>query len=102
MNKLSIEWPIIRGALGVLSLCLLLSALLLGGTFHFRNAMKRDYKAHDSQFKAVSREYLNVDVDERIINDQYPKFIELYNKGGDRRGAKAQLGGNAGERQNVA
>ena len=81
MNKLNIEWPIIRGALGVLSFCLLLSALLLGGTFHFRNAMQRDYKAHDNQFKAVSREYLNVDVDERIINDQYPKFIELYNKG---------------------
>ncbi|MGH8580511.1 MAG: hypothetical protein ACREVK_10470 [Gammaproteobacteria bacterium] len=81
MNKLNIEWPVIRGALGVFSLCLLLNALLLVSTFYFRNAMKRDYEAHDHQFKAVSREYLNVDVDERIINDQYPKFIKLYNKG---------------------
>lgn len=81
MDKPNIEWPVIRGTLGVFSLCLLLSALLLVGTFYFRNAMKRDYEAHDNQFKAVSREYLNVDVDERIINEQYPKFIELYNKG---------------------
>ncbi|MGH8657792.1 MAG: hypothetical protein ACREV4_04735 [Gammaproteobacteria bacterium] len=81
MNKLNIEWPIIGGALGVFSLCLLLSALLLVGTFYFRNAMKRDYETHDNQFKAVSRDYLNVDADERIINDQYPKFVDLYNKG---------------------
>lgn len=81
MDKLNIEWSVIRGALGVFSLCVIVSVLLLAGTFHFRNAMKRDYEVHDNQFKAVSREYFNVDVDERIIADHYPKFIELYNEG---------------------
>lgn len=79
--KPRIEWPIIRGAIGVFLVCLLLSGLLLAGSFFFRAQMQNEYDQNQTAFRDISQKYLSVDGDERIIKKHYPRFIELYNRG---------------------
>ncbi len=78
---LNIEWPIVRGAVGVFCLCLVVSAALLGAGFLFRGKMLTEYKEHQSQFRAISQTYLAVEDEEKIIKELYPRFIALYEKG---------------------
>lgn len=81
MKKLNIEWPIIRGAVGVLGLCVVLSAILLSTSFLFRAEMQTDFDKHHRRFKNISQRYLAVDQEEKIIKIHYPRFVELYNQG---------------------
>ena len=81
MIKSNIEWRIIRGAVSIFGLCLLLSAILLVSSVILRNAMRTEYQTHYNHFRQVSSNYLSVDVDEAIIKNQYPRFIELFENG---------------------
>ena len=79
--KRKIEWSIIRSAIGVFVVCLVLSGVLLAGSYFFRDKMQKEYDQYQNHFRDVSQKYLSVDGDEKIIKEHYPKFIELYNRG---------------------
>lgn len=79
--KRKIEWHMIRGAIGVFLACLLLSGALLSASFLFRDKMQKEFDHYQNNFRDVSQKYLSVDGDEKIIRENYPRFIELYNRG---------------------
>jgi hypothetical protein len=76
-----IDWRVLRGGI----VMLLLSVLACGGLYvastHFRDEMQQEYRQQNARFLNVSRQYLSVDQDDKIIKDLYPRFIELYKNG---------------------
>ncbi len=81
MAEQKIDWTVLRGAVGVFSICLLVSGILLGASDYFRDEMETEYRNHHARFRDVSRKYLAVDEEERIIEQTYPKFVHLYESG---------------------
>jgi hypothetical protein len=81
MAQTKIDWMVLRGAIGVFSICLLIGGILLGASHYFREEMETEYRNHHSRFRDVSRKYLAVDEEERIIENHYPRFVELYRSG---------------------
>lgn len=67
----------LRGAAGVLGLCLAVSSLLVGTSHWFWRAADREYRENFQHFRAASERYLAIDEDERIVTEQYPLFREL-------------------------
>jgi len=76
-----IDWSVIRGALIGLVTSLILGALLIGGSVYFRENMKKEFTRNNSQFQNISRRYLAVDEEEKLIQEYYPEFIALFDKG---------------------
>jgi hypothetical protein len=58
-----------------------LSAALLTASFYFHEEMEQRFKKENARFLDVSRQYLSVDVEEKVINELYPRFVELYRHG---------------------
>jgi hypothetical protein len=81
MARVKIDWAVLRRALGTFGICLLVSGLLLAASFYFRDEMRSVYRDHQARFQTVSRKYLMVDEEERVIERNYPDFIHLYEKG---------------------
>jgi hypothetical protein len=81
MAQSKVEWTVLRGAIGVFSICLLIGGMLLGASYHFREEMEAEYRSHHARFRDVSRKYLAVDDEERIIEHHYPVFVQLYESG---------------------
>jgi hypothetical protein len=81
MKRADIEWPIVRGALGLLGSCLLVSALLLASSFHFRDQMALLLQKHELRFKDISRNYLTLKEKEQILKEDYPRFVGFYSQG---------------------
>jgi hypothetical protein len=75
------DWQILRGALGGFAICTLLSVILVLATNNFWRQMNSEYKAHYARFREITRKYLAVDDEERIIRDEYPTFVALYRRG---------------------
>lgn len=76
-----IDWAILKGPLIILSICFIFSSLLIGGSYYFNSNLEKEYKRNKSVFKSVSRKYLDVDEEEKILRENYPIFVDLYNKG---------------------
>jgi len=81
MAQAKVDWSVLRGALGVLGICVLVSGIILGVSYYFREEMNTEFKRHHVRFRDISRKYLAVDEEERIIKTSYPHFAELYNRG---------------------
>lgn len=75
------DFAILRGALGVFAMCLLVGGVLVGASYYFREEMATEYRNHHLRFRDVSRKYLAVDDEERIIENAYPEFVRLYEHG---------------------
>ncbi|MCC7413897.1 MAG: hypothetical protein IT495_19945 [Gammaproteobacteria bacterium] len=81
MAPVKTDWTVLRGTLGIFAGCALLSALLVGASQYFLDGARSEYERHHNRFLQVSRKYLTVDEEERIIRSYYPRFVELYNRG---------------------
>ena len=81
MAKAKVDWMVLRGALGVFALCAAVAGAIIAVSFLFRDQMYKRYQLSQVSFSDASRRYLSVDVDDRMIRDYYPRFIELYNQG---------------------
>jgi hypothetical protein len=71
----------VRGALGLLGGCLLVSALLFASSFHFRDQMALLLQKHELRFKDISRNYLTLKEKNQILKEDYPRFVGFYNQG---------------------
>ncbi len=81
MARPKTDWSVMRGALITFGVVALFSAALLAGSLMFRGAAQRDFKAAQASFMSVSRRYLTLDDEERVIRTHYPRFVDLYNLG---------------------
>ncbi len=81
MKASNIDWGVLRGSVSTLVVCLLISAAMLLGSIYYRDDMRSDYKKEDLRFKNVSRKYLAVDQEEKLILLHYPRFKYLYQEG---------------------
>lgn len=81
MRRDDLEWPLVRGALITLVVAISLSSLLVWGSYYFRSKMVLDFNKNNVQFQSISRRYLAVDEEDKLIKGYLPKFISLYNDG---------------------
>ncbi len=81
MAQNKVDWMVLRGAIGIFSICLLVGGTLLGASHYFREEMAAEYRSSHARFRDVSRKYLAVDEKERIVEHYYPAFVRLYETG---------------------
>lgn len=81
MNHRDIDWKVIQGAMTVLLVSLVISISLVATTWYFKTDMIAQYEKSNRNFQAISRKYLAIDEEERLIKEYYPRFIRLYNSG---------------------
>lgn len=81
MTASKADFAILRGALGVFAMCVLVGGVLVGASYYFREEMATEYRNHQLRFRDVSRKYLAVDDEERIIENAYPEFVRLFDGG---------------------
>ena len=76
-----VEWPYLRSALVLFVGAAALGASLLAGSAVFESRMERDYLYHSERLAEISRRYLAVDEEEKVIRDYLPRFVELDKNG---------------------
>ena len=76
-----IDWTILKKPLIFFSICFVITGILIGGSYYFNSTLNKEYKSNKSIFQSISRRYLDVDQEEKLLRDYYPKFISLYDKG---------------------
>ena len=81
MAKTKVEWIVLRGALGLFAVCFIIGSAVIGASYYFREEMAAEFNTHQARFRDVSRKYLAVDDEERIIVESYPKFLKLHKDG---------------------
>lgn len=76
-----VEWPYLRSVLVMFAGSAALGASLLAGSALFESRMERDYLFHSDRLAEISRRYLAVDEEEKVIRDYLPRFVELEKNG---------------------
>ena len=79
-NK-GIDWSILKKSITFLSICLIIASTLSVGSYYFSSKLEKEYNNNKRIFQSISRKYLDVDQEEKLLIDYYPKFIKLYEKG---------------------
>ncbi len=80
-DKNEIDWSILKKSLIFLSLSLVISSTLIGASYYFNSNLNKEYNNNKSIFQSISRRYLDVDHEEKLLRDYYPQFVELYRQG---------------------
>ncbi|MEQ8426456.1 MAG: hypothetical protein RLT87_08145 [Gammaproteobacteria bacterium] len=75
------DWSVLRTPLILLFACVLVSGSMIAGSYYFNTAMEKEYKLQKTQFQTISRRYLDIDQEEKLLLDYYPRFVKLYNDG---------------------
>jgi hypothetical protein len=81
VKREDIDWSVLIGSLLTLAVSLAVSGLILGGSFYFESKMELQFNANNALFQDISRRYLSVDEEEKLIKQFYPRFVELYEAG---------------------
>ena len=81
MGPETVDWPYLRGAVAVFIGATALSAALLTGSAYFESRMEQEYLGNSDQLRALSHRYLAVDEEEDVIQDYFPRFMDLYKTG---------------------
>ena len=79
-NK-EIDWSLLKTPIILLSVCSVIAITLISGSYYFNDKLNKEYKQNKTVFQSISRRYLDVDQEEKVLLDYYPKFVNLYNKG---------------------
>lgn len=80
-NKGGIDSSILKGSIIVFCICIVLSGVLIGASYYFNNNLEKQLRSNKSVFNSISRRYLDVDKEETLLLENYPKFVALYNSG---------------------
>ncbi len=81
MKRDDIDWTILKGSVISFMVCLLISSLIASVSYYFRETMQAEFQKNKKNFQSISRRYLAVDEEERLIRQFYPEFVDLYNTG---------------------
>lgn len=80
-NKNGLDWSILKRPLIGLCVCMVIASSLIGVSYYFNSELEKEYNRNKSSFQSISRRYLDVDQEEKLLIDFYPRFVNLYNKG---------------------
>jgi hypothetical protein len=81
MKYSDIDWKILRGAIATLVISISISGTLIYLSMYFQDRMYREFTRNELRFQSISKRYLAVDEEEKLIKKYYPRFVELYKKG---------------------
>jgi hypothetical protein len=81
VKREDVDWSILIGALLTLGVSLAVGGLIVGASFYFESEMEREFNANNALFQDISRRYLSVDEEEKLIKKFYPRFVELHEEG---------------------
>lgn len=81
MRLAEVDWSILRGGLISLFVSLLISGGLLGTSYHFWTKMDREYKRERAALFAARSQYQNIDDEEKLIENYFPRYQELETAG---------------------
>ena len=81
MKHSDIDWKILRGAIATLVISISISGTLIYLSMYFQDRMYREFTRNELRFQSISKRYLAVDEEEKLIKKYYPRFVELYKKG---------------------
>ncbi len=81
MGKDKIDWGILKGSIILFCICLIICCSLIGGSYYFNNNLSKQFIQNKSIFQSISRRYLEVDQEEKLLQDYYPQFVKLYSQG---------------------
>lgn len=81
MRHKDIDWKELRGSITIFVICTVVSGILLYTSHYFQKQMKQEFASNDARFRSISQRYLDVDEEERLINEYFPRFVDLYNSG---------------------
>lgn len=76
-----IDWTILKKPLVIMSVCFVIASALIASSYYFKRGLKTEYDTNKTIFQSISRKYLDVDQEEKVLRENYPKFVTLYNKG---------------------
>ncbi len=80
-KKNEIDWSILKGPLIIFCVCLVIASTLIGSSYYFNSNLNKEYINNKSIFQSISRRYLDVDQEEKLLHNYYPQFVKLYNQG---------------------
>jgi len=81
MKYSDIDWKVLRGAIATLVISISISGTLIYLTMYFQDRMYREFTRNELRFQSISKRYLAVDEEEKLIKKYYPRFVDLYKKG---------------------
>ena len=81
MKKEDIDWSVIKGSMIMLIVCIVMCSALIAISYYYNGQSERKYKDNKNIFQSISRRYLDIDQEEKLLLEYYPKFIKLYNQG---------------------
>jgi len=80
-NENKIDWGILKGAIILFCICLVLGGSLITWSYYFNSKLNKELRQNKALFQSVSRRYLDVDQEEKLLREYFPQFVSLYNRG---------------------
>jgi hypothetical protein len=80
-NKGAMDWGLLKGSIILFCTCIVICGVLIGASYYFNNDLEKQLKRNRGVFQSISRRYLDVDQEEKLLLDNYPKFVALYESG---------------------
>ncbi len=81
MDKGQIDWSLLKSTMLLFGVCVVICSGLVGATYYFDAKLEKELRKNKAIFQSISRRYLDVDQEEKLLLDNYPEFVALYNKG---------------------
>ena len=76
-----IDWSVVRNVIIGLTCSVIFGISLIFGSIYFKGKMQQEFNRNNAQFQNISRRYLAVDEEERLIQQYFPDFRRLYQLG---------------------
>ena len=76
-----LDWTILKKPLVALCACFVIASALIATSYYFNSSLEKQYQQNKNMFQSISRRYLDVDQEEKVLRENYPKFVSLYNQG---------------------
>ena len=76
-----IDWQVLKLSISMFCVCLLIAGSMIGASHYFSSEMEKQFKQNKQLFQSITTRYLDIDREEQLLLDYYPRFVSLYNDG---------------------
>ena len=81
MSQAHIEWPEVKTAVIIFSVCVITAIAMIASSIYFKNHMQLEFSRNKAVFQATSQKYLAVDQEENMIHEYYPQYVRMLENG---------------------
>lgn len=81
MKLAEVDWPLLRGALAGLTVCLVVAGLVAGASYEFVESKRTALRVEKSKLLGIRGKYQTIDEEERLIEEYLPRFVALEERG---------------------